>query len=573
VVADLLRDYGVEYVAANIGSTFRGIWDSVVNHGDGAGPVPVSVLHEEVGVALAHGYAKASGRPMAVLLHDLVGLQHGSMAVYNAWCDRVPVLLLGAAGPMATERRRPWIDWVHTANVPNSQVRDYVKWDDFPHSIGGVPESLARAYSQMVVEPQAPVYVCFDAGYLEDRVPPGFAALDVGRYPKPVEPTADPEAIGRVAGELVSCSAPMIVAGRTGRKKRSVGLLVELAELLGASVVDLGHAFNFPNANPLDATGTDAVGEADVVLSLDAPMLETAMVEVDKETRRARSLLGEDAKLFEIGLDPLLVKGWAGDYQRLLGAEARILAETSSALEALIRDCGEIVGKDPALKAAARERKVAASDRHQRYRSKWRREASKRFEESPISPPRLAQEVWEKVSALDWVLVNGTLSGWARKLWDWTQPGCYLGVSGGAGLGYGLPASVGAALALKGEGKVAVDLQPDGDMLYSAGALWTAAHYRIPLLIVMFNNRAYHNDAEHNRLVSAARGRDDARAYRTGGELRDPEVDFAALAEAYGVKGLGPVEKPGAIGQSIERALQTVREGKPALVDVVTSAR
>jgi thiamine pyrophosphate-dependent acetolactate synthase large subunit-like protein len=573
-VADILRAYRVEYVVANIGSTFRGLWDSVVNYGREEVPAPMSVTHEEIGVAMAHGYAKACGRPMAVLLHDLVGLQHASMAVYNAWCDRVPMLLLGASGPLATERRRPWIDWVHTANIPNSLVRDYVKWDDFPFSIGSVPESLVRAYSQMMAEPQAPVYVCFDVGYLEDRVPAKFSTLDVKQYPTPIVPPADGEALRRVARDLVASSAPSIVVGRAGRKKESVGLLVKLAEALGASVVDLGHSFNFPNTHPLDATGMGALGRADVILSVDAPMMETAMVDVDKGTRRTSQLIREEARIFEIGLDGFLVKSWAGDYQRLPRVEERIYAETSSAIGTLARVCSEMAEKDPGAKAAARERVESAKKRHARFRRRWRQEASRRFDESPISPPRVALEVWEKVKASKWVLVNGTLSGWARKLWDWTEPGCFLGVSGGAGLGYGLPASVGAALALIGEGKLAVDLQPDGDMLYSAGALWTAARYRIPMLVVVFNNRAYHNDAEHNRLVALGRGRNGGRAYHAGGDLRDPDVDFAALAESYGVSGLGPVVRPEELGGALEHALQTVKsEGKPALVDVVTSAR
>jgi thiamine pyrophosphate-dependent acetolactate synthase large subunit-like protein len=574
VVVEVLKDYQVEYVAANIGSTFRGIWDSVVNYGHGRTPRPISVCHEEIGVALAHGYTKACGRPMAVLLHDLVGLQHASMAVYNAWCDRVPVLLLGAAGPMGTERRRPWIDWVHTAVLPNSQVRDYVKWDDFPYTIRSVPESLIRAYGQMMTEPRAPVYVCFDAGYLEDSLPPGFSIPDVKKYPTPEGPAADPEALRRIARELVSASAPLIVAGRTGRRKQSVGLLVQLAELVGASVVDLGHSFSFPNTHPLDATGMGAMEEADVILSLDAPMLEAVTTDSDKTTRRATSLTREDVRLFEIGLDGLLVRSWAGDYQRLVRAEVRILGETSSAIRWLSEESSEIIEKDRGARDAVIERTALAKKRHDLYRRKWRQEASRRSDELPISPPRLALEVWEKIRATDWVLVNGTLAGWARRLWDWTEPGCFLGVSGGAGLGYGLPASVGAALALKGEGRIAIDLQPDGDLLYSASALWTAAHYRVPLLVVVFNNRAYHNDAEHNRLVSLARGRNAAEAYREGGDLRDPEVDFAALAKSYGVRGMGPVERADELGGSLERAVRTVRkEGRPALVDVVTSVR
>ena len=569
----MLKAYGYPYVSANIGSSFRGIWDSLVNHGGGQAPVPVSVTHEEIGVAMAHGYFKASGRPMAVLVHNLVGLQHATMAIYNAWCDRVPILVLGATGPMGTEARRPWIDWIHTADPPNALVRDYVKWDDFPRSVESVPESMIRAQTLMTTEPQAPVFLCFDTSYLEERLPSGFSAPDVRRYPAPALPAADPEAIQRLARDLVSSESPFIVAGRVGRREGAVRTLVRLAELLGASVVDLGLSFCFPNTHPLDATEMDAIGEADSVLALEAPMLENAVTKTDRTTRSRKPVLRRGASVYEVGLDQFLVGSWAGDYQRVMPAKERILSDAPQAMEALVKACSGLVSRDPAARARGRERAARAKSRHKKFRDAWMREASRRSGEDPISPPRLALEVWEKVRRSDWVLVNGTLAGWARRLWEWTEPWCFLGGSGGAGLGYGLPASVGAALALKGTGKLAVDLQPDGDLLYSSGALWTAAHYGVPLLMVVFNNRSYHNDAEHNRLISLARGR-STKSFNIGGDLTDPEVDFAALARSYGVKGFGPVERPDQIAEAVGRAVRAVgAEGKPALVDVVTGAR
>lgn len=573
LVVDLLKAYGFPYVCANIGSSFRGVWDSLLNYG-GDSPRPISVTHEEIAVAMAHGHFKASGKPLAVLLHDLVGLQHATMAIFNAWCDRVPIFLLGAEGPMGTEKRRPWIDWVHTAETPNTQVRDYVKWDSFPRSAESIPESMARAHVQMMLEPQAPVYVCFDSTHLEERLPGGTPHPDVRGYQTDALPEGNSEALLRTAQALVSSDSPFIVAGRIGRRAGAVDSLVRLAELLGASVVDLGQSFCFPNTHPLDATEMSAIGGADAILALEAPTLETVIVETDKATRRSKPLVRHGARIYEIGLGGFLVGSWAGDHQRFLPAKERILSDAPLAVGSLIRLCSEMMDGDSGARSRAKERAAAAKARHLKYRQKWSREASKRFDESPISPPRLALEVWDKIKKRDWVLANGNLSGWARRLWEWTKPGCYLGGSGGAGLGYGLPASVGAALALRGTGKLVVDLQPDGDLLYSAGALWTAAHYRIPLLVVVFNNRVYHNDAEHNRLISAARGRDASRAYHVGGDLTEPEVDFSALAESFGVKGIGPVEKPEKLAESLELAVRVVTtEGLPALVDVVTGAR
>ena len=571
---DILNAYGVEYVSANIGSTFRSLWDSIVNYGGDRLPKSISVLHEEIAVAMAHGYAKASGRPMAVLLHDLVGLQHASMAIYNAWCDRVPVFILGASGPMGTEKRRPWIDWVHTANPPNTQVRDYVKWDDLPHSIESVPESLIRAYALMLSEPQAPVYVCLDSGYLEEGLPSGYSTPDVKDYALPTEPAGDADVLREVAKILVYSAAPYIVAGRFGRKRNSVGALVGLAELLGASVVDLGHSFNFPNTHPLDATDMGSIGDADAILSLDAPMLESATARADKGSRTTSPLIGRNARIYEIGLDHLLVRSWAGDFQRMTPAGARIQSDAASAVKTLTGFCSRMIDREPALRRRIRERIAVAATRHRQNRRRWLDEAMKRSDESPIPPSTLALELWDEIRSSKWTIVHGTLSGWARRLWNWSEPGCYLGGSGGAGLGYGLPASVGAALALKDGGRLAIDLQPDGDLLYSSGALWTAAHYEIPLLVVVFNNRQYYNDAEHNRLVALARGRDSARAFHEGGDLTDPEVDFASLARSYGVPSFGPVEKREGLRDSLRGAIRAMtKTGGPVLIDVVSKGR
>ena len=420
----------MSYVCANIGSSFRGVWDSLVNFGGDADPKALSVLHEEIGVAIAHGYYKAGGKPMAVLLHDLVGLQHATMAINNAWCDRVPMLLLGAAGPAATEKRRPWIDWIHTADTPNTQVRDYVKWDDFPRSIESVPEAMIRAHNQMMLEPQAPVYVCFDSAYLEERIPRGFSLPDVRKYQVDALPAADPEAIQRAARDLVSSESPFIVVGRTGRRKGAMETIVKLADLLGASVVDLGQSFCFPNTHPLDSTDMGAIGKADVILALDAPSLENVITKTDRTTRKSSSILKQDTRIYEVGLGEFLVRSWAGDYQRVTRAKERILADTPLAAEALVRACSGLLDRDSSARGRVKERLSAARIRHDEHRRRWAQEAARRGDESPISPPRLALEVWKKVKGSDWVLVNGTLAGWARRLWDWREPGCFLGGSG-----------------------------------------------------------------------------------------------------------------------------------------------
>src|SRR5215212_9130011 len=202
VVVVMLRALGIDYAAANPGASWRGLHDSMVNFGDGT-PEMLLTCHEEIAVAMAHGYARAAGKPMAAITHNIVGLQHATMAIFNAWCDRVPLIVLGGTGPMDTRQRRPWIDWVHTALVQGNQVRDYVKWDDQPSSIEAIPESLLRAYRIAMTEPRGPVYVCLDAGIQEQRVTGAIRIPDVSKYAPPAPPGPNPESIREAARLLV----------------------------------------------------------------------------------------------------------------------------------------------------------------------------------------------------------------------------------------------------------------------------------------------------------------------------------------------------------------------------------
>jgi acetolactate synthase-1/2/3 large subunit len=577
LVVDILRRYGIDYISTNIGSTFRGLWDSLINYGGDESPKTISCCHEEIAVAIAHGYAKASGKPMAALLHDTVGLQHGTMAIYNAWCDRVPILVLSATGPMDTTKRRPWIDWVHTSLTPNELLRNYVKWDDFPFSFASVPQSLSRAYNLAVTDPKAPVFVCFDSGYLEDKIEPSTVQRQhvpqLSNNPPSTYPPVESEYLERVAKVLLESENPFIIAGTVGRNISSVKALVQLAEACGARVYDTLERFNFPNTHPLDAEQADMEG-CDFVLSLDNSKLEQVVQTVDKASRRTKFVPDQMARIIKIGLEELLTKGWAQDYQGIIPTELSILADSSSVIPKLTSLCNKFVNGDSSIKKKVEERKQRASQSHERMRQKYRKDAEREWNDSMISLPRLAGEVWSIVKGKPWVIANGDLRKWARKLWDWEEPGCYLGSSGGAGLGYGMPASIGAAIALKNQGKIVINFQPDGDLLFTAGAFWTAAHYHVPLLTIMFNNRLYYNDAEHNKLVAIERGRDAEAAFHNGGDINDPAVDFAKLAQAQGVHGEGPVERPEEIKSAVEKALRIVEvQREPALVDVLVKPR
>jgi len=575
VVVDLMKAFDIEYAAFNPGATFRGIHDSIVNYGGNYKPEVIFCNHEEISVAVAHGYAKAKGKPMIAIVHNMVGLQHASMAIFNAYIDRVPIMVLGGTGPMNTKRRRPRIDWIHTALVQGNQVRDYVKWDDQPYSLADVPDSFTRGYRIATTEPMAPVYINYDADIQEDSLTSVLDIPDVSRYAPPAPVQANPEALRRAAQLLVNAQTPLIIADTLGRNPRTVPVLVELAELLGAPVVDKGARFNFPTAHPLDATdgARDLLQKADVILALDVADLFGSLTTVSKQTRDCEYVTSPTVKLISISMHDMLVHSWAGDYQALQALDVPMCADTAVAVPELTRLCREFLGHDGSKKSAIEARQKELSDKHKSRRAKWLADAQTKGSQKEISTAWLALELGETIKKEDWVLVNGTSNGWARRLWDFSKPNQYLGASGGAGVGYGSGAAIGAALALKGTGKLAVDIQSDGDLLMTSSSLWTAAKHRIPLLIVMHNNQSFYNSEEHGIEVAKFRNRPVENA-GIGTHVDDPAVDYAKLAQSFGVNAEGAVRNPADLRPALERGLKFIKEKNlPYLVDVIAEPR
>jgi len=575
LIVELLNKLGIEYAAFNPGATFRGIHDSIVNYGGNKNPEVIFCCHEEISVAIAHGYAKVAGKPMAAITHDIVGLQHASMAIFNAWCDRVPVLVLGGTGPMDTTRRRPWIDWVHTALVQGNQVRDYVKWDDQPYNLRSVPHSLIRGYRIAMTEPRAPVYICFDVTIQEEPLVETVELPNIERFLPPSPVQANPQALRQAAQMLVKAKSPIIIADHMGRHPETVPHLIALAELLSAPVFDRGGRFNFPNTHPLDLTGggLDFLEQADVVLALDVQDLQGAFSRLDPQTRSKVYHISPQAKIIHISLNDMLVHSWASDYHYLEPQDLPISADTSVALPELLNLIRQEMEQKSSTTKDREERFARIRETHDNLRRKWREEADRASSKEKIATSFLAREIWEVIKNEDWVLVNGTAREWARRLWDWTKPYQYLGGSGGAGLGYGMGASIGAALAHRHSGKVCVNIQADGDFLMTPSALWTAAHHKIPLLIVIFNNQSFYNSEEHQLRVARFRNRPLENA-PIGTHLSDPTIDYTKLAQGFGIHSEGPVRKPENLRGALARALYVVKEkGLPALVDVLCEPR
>jgi acetolactate synthase-1/2/3 large subunit len=567
VIVDLLQAFGIEYVALNPGATYRGLHDSLVNYGGGK-PEIILCTHEKVAVNVAHGYAKTTGRPMGAIVHDVVGLLHSTMGVYYAHLDRIPLLLLGATGPLDRRRRRPAIDWIHTAQVQGEAVRNFTKWDDQPATVADFPNSFARAYRIATTEPAGPVYLCYDAGLQEDELEKPIAIDDVASAARPTPVQADPEALAKAADLVARAKRPVIVTEFTGRHADAVPELVGLAEEIAAAVVDLHGRINIPNRHPLNLSGGNALKDADLVIALDVGDLHRALNELDRDSaeRVKRSRVPAGTPIVDIGLSELRQSQWAEDRGEFQPVTLSIVADTRLALPALRALVAE---RSAAGDRAARRKEIGAA--HNALRDKWEREAKTDWGASPMTAPRLALQIWDAIKNEDWVLTANTLEDWTLRLWDLDSPKRHPGRSFGTGTQIGV--SLGVGLAYRGTDTIVVDVQPDGDLMYDPGALWTAANSRIPLLVVMYNNRAYYNDFEHQIRVAGHRGTPVENA-RVGQEIDDPAPDFAALAKSFGWYAEGPIADPDAAGPAIKRALAHVKEKRmPALVDTIVRRR
>jgi acetolactate synthase-1/2/3 large subunit len=570
VIVDLIKRYGFPFITLNPGASFRGLHDSLVNYGNNEPPMMLC-QHEEIAVQIAHGYAKATGKPAAVILHNLVGLLHACMAIYYAYIDRVPVFIMGATGPMDEGKRRPRIDWTHTALVQGNAIRDYTKWDYQPTSIDGVPESFARAYSIMTTEPQGPIYMCYDAALQEEPLTREIPLPPEGSIATPSPMVPDPAAIQAIADKLLKAEHPMFIAEFCGRREGGFENLVQLAETVGAGVWDNNHALNFPNKHPLCLSmDKQSMRNVDLLVGLDVRDWEKQITELNSSARTIQTVTPPNCDYVEIGFAEIGISKWSMDYGRMQPCSIRALGDTAIGIPELTRICGERIAKDAKLKSRIADRKIAIGKRHDEVWAKWQEDSRKDWDASPITFGRLAHEIWDVIKNEDWVLTANDLKKQVRKVWDFDKsyrhPGTELGTSTQIGI------SLGVALAHKDKGRIVVDIQPDGDLMFDAGALWVAAKYQIPMLVVMHNNRAYYNDWEHQIRMAKLRGTDEKRAH-IGMDLFGPEPDFAGLARSMGCYGEGPIDNPKDIRPALERALAEVKKGRLALVDTITQHR
>jgi acetolactate synthase-1/2/3 large subunit len=567
VIADLIRQFGFPFITLNPGASYRALHDSLVNHNRNDPPM-LLCQHEKIAVQVAHGYAKASGQPLAVIVHNVVGLLHATMGIYYAYTDRAPIFVIGATGPMDEAKRRPRVDWQHTANVQGSAVRDYVKWDYQPGGFDGVVDSFARAYSIMMTEPRGPIYMCYDAGIQEAPLEKPIALPDAETAKLPSRIAPDATALAEAADRLLAADWPVLLPQFVGRNSTGYDDMIRLAETLGAPVVDTQTRLNFPTEHPLDMRMSKAAfKEADLIALLDCRDWERPTHVNDRINRTLRPLYREGCKWLDIGFADIQISKWATDYQKFPEAVQRVIGDTALAIPALTDLCARRIGGDAGLQRRIGERSKAVAVMHDTQRKKWREEARDNWDARPITLARLASEVWQKIKGEDWVLTTNAFEDWALKLWDFDKHYRWPGKALGTGTQIGI--ATGVALAHKGTGRLVVDCQTDGDLMFDIGALWFAAKHEVPFLVVMHNNRAYYNDWEHQITVARQRGTPVERAH-IGMDLYGPEPDFASIARGFGWYAEGPIEDPADIGGAVERAIAKVKSGVPALVDTIT---
>ena len=564
-MVDVIKALDLDYMATNPGASFRSLHESLVNYGRNTKPELLTCMHEESAVAMAHGYAKAAGKPMGVLVHGTVGLQHAAMGVYNAWCDRVPIMMFAGNG-LDANKRRPGTEWNHSVQDAALVVRDFVKWDDAPMSLQHFAESAMRAYKIALTPPCEPVLVIADIDLQEDPIHEQNLRIPKLAVSRP--PQGERAALAEAAKMLVNAQAPLIVADRMARDQEGVKALVELAEALQCPVVDLGGRMNFPTTHYLchSERRRELVREADVVLLLEVADPWGEFNTFSDPHKIQRWVAKKDVKVINLSMQDVYIRANYQDFQRYLPADLSINGDAQTSLPLLTEE----VKKVGTSALQARGEKLRAE--HNTMKQRARDGAAIAWDASPVSTARLTQELWGQIKNDPWSLVVSDRVTWARRLWPVTQHHQMLGGSGGQGVGYALPGAVGAALANKQKGLLSVTFQPDGDMLYAPGALWTAAHHKIPILFLMHNNRAYHQEVMHlQRMAAVHKRRPDT--YAVGTTIDNPNVDFAKLAAAYGVWSEGPISDPAKLGPAIQRALKVVKGGAPALVDVVCQAR
>jgi acetolactate synthase I/II/III large subunit len=564
-MVDVLKTLGFEYIASNPASSFRGLHESLINYGGNSAPEWLTVCHEEASVNMANGYYAVAGKPMAVVTFAPSGLHHATMGIFGAFSGRSPTYLL-CANIADGKERRPVYDWgAHSVVDPAGMVRDMLKWDDAPGSLQHFAESAVRAYKMAMTEPRGPVMLVVDATLQENPVA-DRSKLHIPQLALTRPPAGEPGAVTEAARLLVAAENPLIIAGDVARDEEGMRLLVELAETLQAPVQGGGRGM--PNQHPLSGGGN--VRTADVILALNEDGLYGRFHQYrDQQVRTSVPLLKPGTTVISISSYDLFMRSNYQNVERFQEVTLALGADPQATLPSLIDACKKLITADRRRVMDERGKQLAAASAQALERA--RVEATYGWDASPITLQRLALEVWDVIKGKDWASVGGS----GGRLWEVDKFYRTMGSANGGGIGGSLPIGIGGALAHRKNGRLCVRFQADGDMMYVSSALWTATHHRIPMLFVMHNNRAYHQEVMHLQRIANRRQRGMALAHGglPGSTLSDPNIDFGQLARSMGAYGEGPISNPKDLRPALLRAIERVEQGEVALIDTLTQPR
>ena len=499
---------------------------------------------------------------MAVGLHANVGLMHATMAIYNAFCDRVPMLILGATGPLDASKRRPWIDWLHTATDQAALIRHFIKFDDQPHSPNAAIASLVHATAATSTKPTTPVYVCLDLSLQENEVDPTSLNFpETKRYMDIHPPGPSSDDVSKLLSLLTHSKRPLFLFGRMNSENTSWQERIQLVEQFGVKVVtDIKQTCSFPTDHKAHAAPpsvfippetAELIRSADLIVSWDWVDLAGALQASHDPGVEPKG------KVVHISLDSALHNGWSKDHYGLPPADLFIRADPDKAVSALL---------------AANDSKFSAA-------SEWPSDSNSGpgtndvpngSGSQSIFMTDLAHALYSTISPDQICLVRVPL-GWKGVDLRAPNPLAFMGMDGGAGIGSGPGQVVGSALALRetSSSLIPVAILGDGDFSMGSSALWTAARYRLPLLVIIANNGSYFNDEVHQERVANRRGRPVENKW-IGMRLDDPAPNIHKMAEGLGCTVVvdEQVKKASELQGVLQKAFAAVKEGKSVVVDV-----
>lgn len=561
LMAQVLKDLGIEYVTSNPGSSTEGLWESIINYGDTPNESPeyIVALHEEAAVDMAHGYAKAEGKPLVVMLHGTIGLMHASMAIYNAFHSQTPIVIIVGRDDTNFVRAQ-------AANDIAGIARAHTKWDALPTTIDEATAAIQEAYRQAITPPMGPVMVVLDTE-LQKQEANGHS---VPAYVPPRIKGISEDQAREIAAGLIAARNPRLDVGRF-RTPEGAERAVELADLVGASVVTRAwiDPMSFPQGHPLCGPGFDQ--DYDFTLGL-----ERGGAQASIRGPHRRTVEGRDPMGIGFGFIRKPPAPYWGPYREPKPGENDIIVDAETSIPLLIAEAWNQLSPEKRREIEQRKEKIAAANAEARV-AKLRKGMDERrrgWTGSPIATARLFAELYSLIKDEDWCLSSPTqfTGQHNRVFWEHNKPHSHLGMHGAGALGYCIGASVGAGLAAKKRDRIVINIQPDGDLNYVPASLWTAAHHQLPMLTIMHNNRAYHQEYMYAQYVSAVRKRGVERAH-IGMTFTDPYISYAKLAEAYGVESEGPIDDPELLLAALERGVATVKAGRPYLIDVLTQPR